>query len=209
MSEIRTHRITWAEDSPREDEVQQALEDINEGDENVIRERIGGLWVDWPHHQLHMAKLSLRWPEVIFTLEYQGEDIGDRARERYRNGACHRDEAAWRDEEFNPKRAEPAGIGRLTFAMMDRTPVPDHPGFQCSGADSGFHDLESVHFGDDMGAIKEPGELWYAELVDEEYAMEGSGFLCEDCLKAVGLTSDGRPSLVEEMARRRKERVAA
>lgn len=202
MSEIRTHRITWKGENPREHEIMEALEDVAEESDETIQKRFSGCWTEWDYRRLHMAKVSRRWPETVFTLEYQGKRIDDRARELYRNGLVQTEEAAWGGGEFDPQKAVPGGPGTMTFDMLDRTSLRDHPGFQCGGMESGFSELEQIHFRDDTGGIVDPAELWYAELVDDEYAIQGSGFLCEDCLKAAGLTREGRPTLLEEMARR-------
>ena len=204
MSEIRIHRLTWVVVPPTEGEVNEALAKIMESDKEAeISDRLHGCWAEWDHHKKHLAALSREWPGTTFTLEYQGIQLPDRHREQHRNGRVQHEDLHWENTGFDPDKPDTGGgPGTMEFGKLNRTSLPEHPGFRCSGAEAGFDELESVHFQDDTGAIFEPEDLWYAELVDEEYQIEGSGFLCQACLEAAGLTAAGRPTLLEEMDRR-------
>lgn len=209
-NEIRIHRLDWTGEEIREADIRETLLEVTEDSLEEIQERIDGCWTAWPQRTKQVAALSRKWPGERFVMECQGMELKDRFREHYRNGQVQREEFRWSQDGFDPDRpAEPGGPGTLGMEKLHRTSLPEHPGFQCSGAGSGFDQLEAVHFQDDTGAIRDPGELWYAELVDDEYAIEGCGFLCSECLEAAGIRPEGRPTLLEEMARRATEKAAA
>ena len=203
MSETRTHGLTWMGEPPTGSEIRQALLELTEDDLKEINDRLDGCWTEWPNHTKQMAAVSRMWPDTTFTLEYQGIRLGDRHREQHRNGRVQHEDLRWKNTGFDPEKpATPGGPGTLDFGKLHRTSLPEHPGFQCAGLECGFNELESVHFQDDTGGICGPEVLWYAELADEEYQIEGSGFFCLSCLEAAGLTPEDRPTLFAVMMER-------
>ena len=137
-----------------------------------------------------------------------------KTREYYRNGHMHTVFPTNEFPELNPAdlkpvprftpggdREGPEGTGTHPSTRLHRTPLPEGR-LRCDGADCGFTDLENVHFTDGRDHEDQPEDLYYAELADQEYQMEGSGFFCSWCLEEAGLTREGRTTLLEEMERR-------
>ena len=77
------------------------------------------------------------------------------------------------------------------------------PLFRCAGADSSMEHLYENH-PEDKNAHQGADGLLYANIIDEEYQQETSGFFCNECLEAYDLISDERMTLLSVI----KERMA-
>ena len=70
--------------------------------------------------------------------------------------------------------------------------------YPCCGEDSNMERQAEIHpRGQDMH--HPAGELFYAEIIDEEFQMEARGFFCEPCLRAYDLSRHERTSLAERL----------
>ena len=205
MNEHRNHSLHWTGQPAGLEEVIQAIQEMDPGSERHVRRVLNGTREPWTHRRILMARMSRRWPETVFTLESQGRLGRNRTVEHYQNGLVQT-ETQTGVPPFRPEALRPPGPGTNGMGRIGRTPLRDRP-LRCSGTDSNWPDLEDVHFQDDRDTPEpEPNGLWYAELEDDEFQVEGSGFLCLDCLHALGLEPQGRPTLEEETERRDRER---
>ena len=57
----------------------------------------------WYEHETDMKALSLRFPEVLFTLHGEGEESGDVWNKYFRNGKCQVAKGVVTIAPFNPK----------------------------------------------------------------------------------------------------------
>ena len=83
-----------------------------------------------------------------------------------------------------------------------RAEMPE-PSFRCAGADSIIEQLYGNHPEDEY-AHQGAANLFYANIRDDDYQQETSGFFCKDCLEAYDLMTDERPTLLSAI----RERVA-
>ena len=196
-NENNCYQISW-EGLPDRQWLQEALENVSGLEPQSVRRIIEGEVQQWPNRRTNMARMSRDWPDVVFTIDILNY------REYYRNGLVQEVSSILAFPDFCPDDLrEPTGIGTLSTANLARTSLPD-PRFRCEGAECGFQDLEDIHFTDDRDHEDQPEDLYYAELVDEEYAMETRGFFCLECLKTAGLQPEGRPTLTEIIITRSK-----
>ncbi len=199
MNQNNCHRLTW-DIGPDQQQVLDALEEYTGFSIPAIQEILEGEAQDWPYRQVNMARLSREWPETVFALDILGPQEEQQAREYYRNGHMHTVFSINAFPELNPGDLKPlpmfAGSGQTS--KLHTTPMPEGR-LRCDGAECGFTGLENVHFTDGRDHEDQPEDLYYAELIDQEYQMECSGFFCSWCLEAAGLTPEGRTTLLEEM----------
>ena len=67
-----------------------------------------------------------------------------------------------------------------------------------AGLDFGTEVLDSVlHFFDE--GYCEAKDLYRASLVDEEMAVEGTGYYCKDCLEKMGFSTEGRETVAKRL----------
>ena len=211
------HRLSWEESYPDLEDVTAALEYAGDYYPAEAAAILGSEPHSWHNRQRHMGKLSTAFPKTVFTLdvtpEAQDAPTGEAGldtpapfREYYRNGlvqaAGSLNPPGFNPDEFNPDElTKTQGVGTQGTGKLQETPIPDNI-YRCGGLDSGFPDLEAIHFTDGRNDEEQPDELYYAELLDEEYQTWAAGFFCTWCLRAAGLEAQDRPTLQEEIDRR-------
>ena len=203
MTQLNTHSLTWDTSYPNRQSLLDRLEYITELPVSELEAILNGRPDPWHHRQQDLGKLSRDYPQTLFTLEVQGPSVGDLGREYYQDGLVHAVRAeppafpAFNEAELGL----PRGVGTNSTSNLERTLLPDND-CRCQGADSGFMDLETIHFLDDRDDLEEASSLYYAELDDPEYQISASGFFCESCLRAAGITPEGRTTLFQEIQKR-------
>ena len=88
-----------------------------------------------------------------------------------------------------------------------RAEMPD-PTFRCAGADSSIEHLYEIH-PEDQNTHQGAANLFYADIIDEEYQQEASGFFCKECLEAYDLIADERMTLLSAIRERMADATAA
>ena len=82
------------------------------------------------------------------------------------------------------------------------------PSFRCAGADSSIEHLYEIH-PEDENAHQGATDLFYADIIDEEYQQEASGFFCNECLEKYDLIADERITLLSAIRERMADATAA
>lgn len=93
-------------DDPSLGEAAKALEEIT-GDEAVMWEEVieSGMMFRWYEHTEDMRKLSLRYPETVFTLKGDGDFSGDIWVEYHQNGKLQAEhQPEWTPPPFDPEK---------------------------------------------------------------------------------------------------------
>ena len=208
MNQHWNHKLSWERAPTSLGEITQALGETAGTSPGCFDEILAGNQEWWPGRQNQMARMSTRWPNTIFVLDLQPTSGMDDPpiREYYWNGLVQAVAAELVFPRFNPREMEePQKLATQDKGGIRQTALPEHPE-RCQGPDSGFHQLEEVHFLDSIpGMIVEPippEELFYTELDDPDCRLTGSGFFCMECLQTAGTTPAGRITLQQEMERR-------
>ena len=79
---------------------------------------------------------------------------------------------------------------------------------RCTGEDSSIelpYDTHPV----DGDAYKSAAHLFYADIIEEKYQQKTYGFFCHECLKAYGLVTDKRMTLLSVIKERMAEATTA
>ena len=96
MSYDTSHALSWDGDSPDMDQVtdlvaqefeKTAADGLRaEYRAQVVRAMLQGEPCSWREHEEHIRAVSLRWPEVLFTLEGWGDEREDIWRKYFQAG---------------------------------------------------------------------------------------------------------------------------
>ena len=121
MAYLTTHNLIWTSDQPDREELLQLLAPLyheihpprrppTEGEMEEVREAADGSEsTKWYDAENHIAALSTKWPDTLFTLDCNGHD-GDRWMSFIRNG------------QLLTKFYEPPTFDEEQFAAQARAP---------------------------------------------------------------------------------------
>ena len=197
MTQKEAHLLTQEGDRIGQQAIRTKLARITGRTQQETALLIGGVPSAWENRQEQMAQLSLLYPKTTFILEIRGQRTSSgepRRREYYRDGlvqAEYPQTGHGPDQYQGPQSGKmarpekPAQQGNNGNSRMDQCILPG-PRFRCEGPEAQLPDSEDIHLYDETGGYRPPGELHYAELLDQEQELFTWGFFCNECLEANG-----------------------